>query len=305
MKLTNKSLMALGLSTVLVAGLVGAQTSTTPSQTTPGQTTPQTQQNMDKQGDKGGHGHHGGDRGMGGFGFRHVALNTQMSFSFYDADPATGATATETLEFTYGVDSEATFAENFQTARANATFMKVDVSEQTRTIDLSTVDATQPQGLLPRELARPEMLNDASTITATFYDADPASGGTVLKALTFTQGTSSEAGFADEFATAAQSAAFVKVTTSPQTQTVDLSAMPQPGQGFGPGMGQQGFGGQGFGHGHGGHHGGHGQGFDQGQGFGPGQGMNNGNNVPSGPVPPVDPNNSTPANPDDSSSDNS
>ena len=296
MKLNSKHLLALGISGVLVAGLVGAQTSTTPTPTTPDQTqTAEPNQNPGmgfgkggRGGREGGHGHHGGfgdqggfgDRGgMGGFGFRGLALDTKMTFNFYDADPASGATALQTLEFTYGVDSEAAFAEQFQTAREAATFMKVDISEQTRTVDLSIFDATQRQGLMPLELARPGALNDGSNVTATFYNADPENGGTVLETLTFTQGTSSEAGFADDFSTAVQSAAFVKITTSPQSKTVDLTAMPQRGQGFGPG--------------------GHQHGFGHGQGFGPG--MNGIDNVPTGPASPSDENNSTP----DSTSDNS
>jgi hypothetical protein len=291
MKLNNKHLAALGLSAVLVAGLVGAQTSTTPDQTTPQTQNADPSQNPGMKGGRGGrdggHGHHGGmdsfgDRGgMGGFGFRGLALDTKMTFNFYDADPASGATTLQTLEFTYGIDSEAAFAEQFQTARASATFMKVDISEQTRTVDLSTFNDTQRQDLIPRELARPGVLNDGSTITATFYNADPENGGTVLETLTFTQGTSSEAGFADDFSTAAQSAAFVKITTSPQSKTVDFSAMPQRGQGFGPGE----------------HH----HGFGQGQGFGPDMNQDGIDNVPTGPATPSDENNSTP----DSTSDNS
>ena len=83
-------------------------------------------------GHHGGPGGHGGSRpGMGGIPFgRHLALDTKMTFSFYDADPASDATPLSTLEFTYGVDSEAAFAEKFQAAKAAATFMKVDLSEQ-------------------------------------------------------------------------------------------------------------------------------------------------------------------------------
>jgi hypothetical protein len=188
-----------------------------------------------------GYGHDGNRPGMGGIPLgRHLALDTKMTFSFYNADPASGATPLSTLEFTYGVDSEAAFAETFQAAKAASTFMKVDVGEQTRTVDLSVFDTTQRQGLVPRELSRPGTLNDGSTITATFYDGDPENGGTVLETLSFTQGTSSEAGFADDFSTATESAAYVKITTSPQTQTIDLSAMPQRGQDFGS---------RGFGHG--------------------------------------------------------
>jgi hypothetical protein len=303
MTLTRTKILTLALSGVLVAGLVGAQTSITPAQSTPEQTQSMGTGKGGRSGRHGGQGMGGfgmqgqgfGDRGgMGGFGLRGLALNTKATFSFYEADPATGATATETLEFTYGVDSEAAFAEQFQTAREAATFMKVDISEQTRTVDLSTFEATQRQGLMPRELARPGALNEGSSITATFYDADPASGGTVLETLTFTQGVSSAAGFANDFSTAAQSAAFVTISTSPQSRTIDLTAMPQRGQGFD----QEDFGQQGFGSG--GHHHGFGQGFGPGMnpGSGPGNGMNN---TPGGPVAPENENNTTP----DGTSDNS
>lgn len=309
MTLTRTKLLTLALSGVLVASLVGAQTGTTPTQSTPDQSQ-SAGMGFGKGGRDGRHGGQGfqgggfgmqgfGDRGgMGGFGFRGLALNTKMTFNFYDADPATGATATETLEFTYGVDSEAVFEETFQTARANATFMTLDISEQMRTVDLSTFEATQRQGLMPRELARPGALNEGSTITATFYDADPASDGAVLETLTFTQGVSSAAGFANDFSTAAQSAAFVTISTSPQSRTIDLTTMPQRGQG----LGQQGFGGHHHGFGQRGMH----QGFGQGQGFGPGMnpgfGPGNGmNNTPGGPVAPENQNNTTPDNTSDNS----
>jgi hypothetical protein len=267
MKLKLTHVAALGLSAALVAGYVGAQTSTTP--TTPEQTQPaEAQQGFGEFGRQGGR--HGGMGFGGGFGFGRVALDTTLSFSFYTADPETGATPTETLEFTYGVDSETAFAEQFQTARASATFMKVDISEQNRSVDLSTVDTSR--GIIPRELSGRGGLNDGSTLTATFYNGDPDNGGTVLQTLTYTQGTSSEAGFADDFSTGTQDAAFVTISTSPQTYTVDLSAMPQRGQGFGPGHG--------FGH--------------HGHGFGSRQRMNN-------DLSPINPNNSTPANPEENS----
>ena len=67
-------------------------------------------------------------------------------------------------------------------------------------------------------------LSEGSTLTAAFYDSDPeTAGATPTQTLTFTQGTSSEAGFADEFATAAETAQFVTITTSPQSYTVNLA----------------------------------------------------------------------------------
>lgn len=80
-------------------------------------------------------------------------------------------------------------------------------------------------------------LNLGTELGVTFYDGDPDAGGAALQTLTFTYGEDSEAAFVNDVAEAAQSAAFVRVTTSPQTQTFDLSALQagaQPGAAFGP-----------------------------------------------------------------------
>jgi hypothetical protein len=195
------------------------------------------------------HGHHGfGDGEMRGMGFpvRGLELGTTATITFYDGDPEAGGAVVNTLTFNYGQDSEVAFAEQFEAARADAAYMKVDLSEQTRTVDLSTV--TDERGdLRPRELGRLERLNDGSIVTAAFYNSDPATAGaTATETLTFTYGTSSAAGFANDFATAAKTASFVTITTSPQSYTVNLADMQNdpdfqgrrgPGDGFGPGQG--------------------------------------------------------------------
>lgn len=79
-------------------------------------------------------------------------------------------------------------------------------------------------------------LNLGTELEVTFYDGDPDAGGAALQTLTFTYGEDSEAAFVGDVAEAAQNAAFVRVTTSPQTQTLDLSALQagaQPGAAFG------------------------------------------------------------------------
>ena len=175
-----------------------------------------------------GRGRHGfgdfGDFGGRGLPFGRLALDTTVQVTFYDGDPAAGGTVTDTLPFTYGQDSEVAFAQALAEARQNAQYVTVNVGEQTRTVDLSTVTLpTNNRGLLPRELAGARGLQEGSTVTATFYNSDPATGGQATDTLTFTYGTDSEAAFADNFATAAEDAAFVTVTTSPQTYTVNLA----------------------------------------------------------------------------------
>ncbi len=84
-----------------------------------------------------------GRGGIGGLPFGRVALGTTVTLSFYDTDPSSssGASAPEqTLTFTYGEDSEATFAESFAEARANASYMTANVGEQTQTLELSATD---------------------------------------------------------------------------------------------------------------------------------------------------------------------
>lgn len=153
-----------------------------------------------------------------------LELGTSLTLTFYDGDPENDATVLSTLNFTYGEDSEVTFLRQLEEAKANAAYLNIDTSEQTRTVDLADFDETERQTLRPRELGVIASLDDATTLTTTFYDGDPEANGNVLTTLSFTYGSSSEAGFADEFAKAATTAAFVTITTSPQTQTINLAA---------------------------------------------------------------------------------
>ncbi|MEZ4633210.1 MAG: hypothetical protein R2880_21275 [Deinococcales bacterium] len=104
-------------------------------------------------------------------------------------------------------------------------------------------------------------LEPDTTITATFYDADPAAGGNVINTLSLILGQDSERSFIDAFQQAAASASFVVVNDGTNEQVIDLSQMAQTGphqeghqQGFGPQADQS----QGFapGFGRGGRHGG-------------------------------------------------
>jgi hypothetical protein len=233
----KKQILAVALSGAMLGTGVLAQDTQTPNQ----QDTPTQGQDNGTQGPGGHHGgfgghhdgpggqgmgEHGGSgmgamggHGMGGMPFGRVALGTKLSFTFYDGDPTNGGKELSTLEFTNGTDSESAFAEKVQTAKADAAYMVVNTSEQTRTLELNQADSDGRGPRLPLG-----HLNDGSTLTATFYNGDPANGGTVVETLSFTQGTSSESGFANDFAKAAATATFVAVTTSPQTQTIDLSA---------------------------------------------------------------------------------
>jgi hypothetical protein len=168
------------------------------------------------------------ESGMGEFGgefvFGHgLELGTKLTLTFYNADLASGGKLLSTLNFTYGTDSEVAFTRQLEEAKATAAYLKVDTSEQTRAVDLSRFDETQRQTLRPRELAMIATLNEGTILTTTFYDGDPAASGKSLDTFTFTYGKSSEAGFANDFATAAKTAAFVTITTSAQTQSIDLA----------------------------------------------------------------------------------
>lgn len=243
MNIKKAGIIALTASSLLVTPLVFAQQDDTDS------TVQQTQN--DSRGGPRGFGHHGfggffGRDGVGfgrgmGFPLRGLELGTAATITFYDGDPAAGGAVLNTLTFTYGEDSEVAFARQFEEARANAAYMKVDLSEQTRTVDLSQFSEAERAELRPRELGRMNAMSDGTTITARFYNSDPeAAGATPTETLTFTYGVSSAAGFANDFATAAESAQFVTITTSPQSYTVNLAEVQDfnrrgPRQdGFGP-----------------------------------------------------------------------
>ena len=270
---SRKSLIVLTAAGLLVGslGVVGAQsTQSGGADTQQSQTQSETRDSSQTQRLRG-FGHGFGDnfrddfgRGFGGLPLRHLALGTTVKLEFYTGDPgAAGSTATptQTLTFTYGQDSEAAFAQSFAEARANASYLTVNVGEQTQTLELPSNSNSDTSfgrgerrggvyGALPLR-----GLNEGSSVQATFYGGDPEVNGKEGQTLTFTYGQDSEAGFADAFASAAQNAAYVSVTTSPQTYTVNLSAVPN--RGF---AGRGGFAGQSDGQFGGGFRGGFGRG---------------------------------------------
>ena len=223
-------------------GFVGAQGTQPQSAQSGGagtQTQSQTQDTSQTKLSRGfGHSFGDGDdfgRGFRGLPFgRHLALGTTVTLEFYTSDPATSDSSTpeQTLNFTYGQDSEAAFAQSFAEARANASYMTVNVGEQTQTLELpsdtSNTDTSSDRGNRHGGVYGAlslRGLDEGSSVTATFYDGDPAGDAQTLQTLNFTYGQDSEAAFANDFANAAENAAYVTVTTSPQTYTVDFSEM--------------------------------------------------------------------------------
>lgn len=91
-----------------------------------------------------------------GFGFRGVPIRglsegSTLAALFYDSNPADGATATSTLNFTAGVDSELAFEKAFQEAASSASYVTLTTSAQERTLDLAQIgdrfgDAFEGQG---------------------------------------------------------------------------------------------------------------------------------------------------------------
>ena len=227
-KKLKQGVMALTVSGLLLSGgLVGAQSTGGTQSGVSGNTQ---ESSMDGRMNRGHRSSRGGARGAFGGGLRGLplgrfALGTPVEVTFYGSNPAENGNVLETLNFTYGEDSEAGFAEAFAAARESAQYVEVNVGEQTRTVNLAQVeDFLEGRGLLPRELASGRGLEEGDSVATTFYDGDPEAGGSEQQTLTFTYGQDSAAGFAASFTDATQDASFVTVTTSPQSYTLDLSA---------------------------------------------------------------------------------
>lgn len=214
----KKEIIALTATGLLIGslGFVGAQGTQTQSTQSGGadtqsQTQSETQESAQTQLPRGFSHGFGDDFGRGGglpFG-RHLALGTTVKLEFYDTDPSASdgaSTPAQTLTFAYGQDSEATFAQSFAEARANASYLTVNVGEQTQTLELpSDTSASDTFGIGDRRGgvygALPlRGLNEGSNVTATFFDNDPTDDAQTLQTLNFTYGQDSEAGFATDFA---------------------------------------------------------------------------------------------------------
>jgi len=66
-------------------------------------------------------------------------------------------------------------------------------------------------------------MSEGSTITATFYDGDPAAGAAELNSYTLNVGIDSESSFAQNIQEGMQSAAFAVINTSAQSRTIELN----------------------------------------------------------------------------------
>ncbi len=155
----------------------------------------------------------------------------RVTVQVYDAEPADGVTPTQTLTLTVGEDSEVAFAEALADAREDAAFLRIEVGEQTRTIDLPEASDQADErvlrggrddalGFAPRLVG----LETGDVVRAVFYAGDPAEGAAELANLSFTYGESSAIGFRQAFAEAAAEADVVVVTTPPTERVVDLTA---------------------------------------------------------------------------------
>jgi hypothetical protein len=114
-----------------------------------------------------------------------------------------------------------------------------------QTLDLAATPDEEPGRGFGRHGLPLRALTEGSTVEATFYDGDPQANAQSLQTLSFTYGQDSEAGFAADYAAAAEAAAFVSITTSPQRYTAKLSAVSlghHDGSRGGDSFGRRGFG---------------------------------------------------------------
>ncbi len=71
---------------------------------------------------------------------RPLDMGSTLTVTFYDGDPEAGGSELSSLEFVYGEDSEAAFAQELESAAAEASYVTVTTSPQTMTLNLE--DAT-------------------------------------------------------------------------------------------------------------------------------------------------------------------
>ncbi|MEZ4631104.1 MAG: hypothetical protein R2880_10415 [Deinococcales bacterium] len=185
------------------------------------------------------------DRMFGALPFGRLNDGSTVTVNLYDADPAEGGSLQQTLSLTLGQDSESSFAQSLKDALAQAAFADITISPQTRTIDLSQAEvstadeqARGPKMFAPKmfanDMASPMLrmrlmhLDEASTLEAVFYDANPddsANPANELSRLNFVAGQDSELAFVKAFETASETAAFVKISTSEQHHQINLADM--------------------------------------------------------------------------------
>lgn len=77
-----------------------------------------------------------GQQGLKGLNLSHLNDGSTIQVNFYNGDPEQGAAVSSSYSFTQGQSSESAFMEAVQTARESATFVQINTSEQTHTMDL-------------------------------------------------------------------------------------------------------------------------------------------------------------------------
>ena len=116
------------------------------------------------------------------------------------------------------------------------------VSAQTSTTNSTNVTATQSArsfGMKMGQMQRGQhgmrahqggldvqRLALGSSVTVSFYDADPAEGAVATSSITHVVGQDSELAFYEELQAARETAAFMTIETSEQTRDIDLSTLP-------------------------------------------------------------------------------
>jgi len=158
--------------------------------------------------------------------FSRLTQGSTVTASFYDADPATGAAASNSLNLVVGVDSEMTFMKSFKELAEASNYIVVNTGPQSRTIELNKEkNANSPRhghgdSKITRMLSH---LNLNSTVQASFYNANPADGGAALRTLSFVAGQDSELAFKNAFEEAAANASWVTINTSAQEHTINTA----------------------------------------------------------------------------------
>lgn len=80
---------------------------------------------------------------------RPLTMGSTLSVTFYDGDPEADGGELRSLEFVYGEDSEAAFAEQLEAAAAEASHVTVTTSPQTAPYNLDEANMALPDGFRP------------------------------------------------------------------------------------------------------------------------------------------------------------
>jgi hypothetical protein len=178
-------------------------------------------------------GHRHATTGNHGALLQRLPIGTTATLTTFDGDPEADGEALTTLSITIGEDSEVAFARELDEAMQDAAFLRYDIGEATRTMELGDDIAAlaRRHGLGSHAFGAGigvamHAMDDGDTLSVSFYGEDPAQGGAPLQTLTFTFGVDSAIGFGQELHDAAAEAAYAVLTTSPRSLTVDLSEAP-------------------------------------------------------------------------------